>query len=365
MDFSYSEEQTLLQDTTRRFISREYAFEARRAIVAGERGMNPAVWTTLAELGLLALLVPEADGGLGAGPVETHIVMAALGEGLVVEPVLSSAVRATAAIARLGDATQRAQWLAPMAAGELIAVLAEDEAGVHAARAGDGYVLTGEVACVADAPHAGLLLVAAAVEGEGRALFALPADAPGLSMQAYPTFDGRRAADLRLAGVHVSATRRLGTGDVGGVLDAVADLGLAALCAEAIGVLDRALAITTEYARTRQQFGVAIGTFQALQHRMADMFMHLEQARSMAILATVRALDEEASARRRALSAAKVVIGEACRFVGQQAVQIHGGMGVTDELDISHYFKRLFAIEKQFGSTREHLGRYVALRAAA
>lgn len=374
MDFSFSQEQTMLLDMTRRYVAKEYDFEARRRIVASERGISDKAWATLAEVGLLSLLIPEADGGLGAGPVETLLVMQALGEGLVVEPYLSSAVLSTAAIARLGNAEQRAQWLGPMAAGELIAAFAHDEAATRfdplavetsASRVGDGYVLRGRKAVVYDAPHAGLLLVSAQVAGEGLALFALRPDTPGVRLSAYPTFDGRRAADIHLDQVHTPAAARLGGADIGAELAAVLDLGLAALCAEATGVLDRTLATTIEYARTRKQFGVAIGKFQALQHRMADMQIHREQALSMAYLAAVRAADSDPVQRQTALSAAKVVVGEACRFVGQQAVQIHGGMGVTDELDVSHYFKRLFAIEKLFGSTLTHLERFGKLRNAA
>jgi alkylation response protein AidB-like acyl-CoA dehydrogenase len=376
MDFAFTEEQMMLLDTTRRFIEREYDFETRRRIAAAEPGISASAWKTLAELGLLALLIPEDDGGLGGGPVETLLVMTALGEGLVVEPYLPSAVLATSAIARLGNDAQRAEWLAPMGSGELIAALAHDEPAsgddplvldTRAARVGSGYLLSGRKAVVYGAPHAGLLLVSARLDGEGLALFAVRRDTPGLRLSVYPTFDGHRAADVHLDDVHVPATARLGAegADVAAALAAVLDLGLAALCAEATGVIDRALATTIEYARTRKQFGQPIGKFQALQHRMADMQIHREQALSMAYLAAVRAADADAHRRATALSAAKVVIGEACRFVGQQAVQIHGGMGVTDELGVSHQFKRLFAIEKLFGSTLTHLERFGRLRNAA
>jgi alkylation response protein AidB-like acyl-CoA dehydrogenase len=374
MDFSFTDEQNMLLDTTRRYVAREYGFEARQRIVQSETGVSEQAWKTLAEVGLLALLIPEDDDGLGGGPIETLLVMSALGEGLVVEPFLSSAVLGTTAIARLGNAEQRAQWLGPMGAGELVTVFAHDEpttrfdplaVATAAARVGDGFVLRGRKAVVYDAPHAGLLLVSAVIEGAGLGLFAVPSDTPGVRLSAYRTFDGQRAADVHLDSVHVPSAARMGDAYIGAELLTVLDIGLAAICAEAIGVLDRTVETTIEYARTRKQFGVPIGSFQALQHRMADMQIHREQARSMAYLAAVRATDADTMRRQTALSAAKVVIGEACRFVGQNAVQIHGGMGVTDELDVSHYFKRLFAIEKRFGSTLTHLERFGKLRNVA
>jgi len=371
MDFTFTEEQQMLLDTTRRFIAKDLSFEARRRSQAEPDGFSRAGWQGFADLGLLALQVPEAEGGLGGSPIDTMLVMGALGEGLVLEPYLASAVLATSAIAALGNAGQRAELLPALAAGERIAVLAHDETATRfdrlavATRAqadADGYTLSGHKSVIAHAPSADLLLVSARRDDTGAlALFMVPADAAGLRRTAYTTVDGVRAGDVVLDKVRVPATALLdGAADTDAALAGVLDTGLAAVCAEAVGALDRVLAATVEYTRTRKQFGVPISTFQALQHRMADMVLHIEQARSMSYLAAVRCSDTDPAARAAALSAAKVVIGQACRFVGQQAVQLHGGMGVTDELELSHYFKRLMAIELQFGSTDWHLEQYAA-----
>jgi alkylation response protein AidB-like acyl-CoA dehydrogenase len=370
MDFTFSEEQQMLQETTRRFIAKDYGFETRRQIKEKSAcGFSPEVWQGFADLGLLALNIPEAEGGLGGSSIDTMLVMTAMGEGLVLEPYLASAVIATKAVSLLGDDAQRAAMLPAMAAGELIAVLAHDEpatrfdwqaVATRASLVGDSYVLSGHKNVIGHVSAANILLVTARIAAPGAtgplAVFAVPHDAPGLRQQCYTTVDGIRAGDLWLEHVTVPASARLvASADTEARIGEILDVGLAALCAEAVGALDRILAATVEYARTRKQFGVAIGKFQALQHRMADMVLHIEQARSMSYLAAVRCQDGDPVVRRRAMSAAKVVIGQACRFVGQQAVQLHGGMGVTDELNVSHYFKRLMAIELQFGSTDHHL----------
>jgi alkylation response protein AidB-like acyl-CoA dehydrogenase len=369
MDFKFSEEQQMLQETTRRFIAKNYGFEARRQIrEKSAQGFSPEVWHTFADLGLLALNVPEENDGMGGTAIDTMLVMSAMGEGLVLEPYLASAVVATKAITALGNADQRASMLPALASGEKIAVLAHDEPSTRfdwqavtttAAATGNGYALNGHKNVVAHGASADILLVTArlgpAQEKGSLRVFAVPRDASGLRQTPYTTVDGVPASEIRLENVNVAADAILGGNDTETHLRDVLDIGLAAICAEAIGALDRLLAQTVEYTRTRKQFGVPIGRFQALQHRMADMVLHIEQARSMCYLAAVRCTDPDPVARRRAMSAAKVVIGQACRFVGQQAVQLHGGMGVTDELDVSHYFKRLIAIELQFGSTDHHL----------
>jgi alkylation response protein AidB-like acyl-CoA dehydrogenase len=375
MDFTFTEEQQMLLDTTRRFVARDYSFETRRQIKQNApEGFSRAVWQGLADLGLLALNVPEEDGGLGGSAIDTMLVMNALGEGLMLEPYLASAVLATKAIALLGNEAQRAAWMPALAAGEKIAVFAHDEPSTRfdrmaiATRAwplGNGYVITGGKSVIPHGGSADVLLVTARLDRAGEtgpmAVFALQRDAVGLRQTAFTTVDGVRASEITLNQVFVPASALLGTAeDAEAKVAQVLDFGLAAVCAEAVGMLDKLLAATVEYARNRKQFGVPIGKFQALQHRMADMVLHIEQARSMSYLAAVRCTEQDAAARRRALSAAKVVIGQACRFVGQQAVQLHGGMGVTDELDVSHYFKRLMAIELQFGSTDHHLESYAA-----
>jgi alkylation response protein AidB-like acyl-CoA dehydrogenase len=377
MDFTFTEEQQMLQDTTRRFIARDYSFDTRRerARAAREGRADRKVWQGLADLGLTALNVPEEDGGLGGNAIDTMLVMTAMGEGLVLEPFLSSAVLATRALATLGSPAQKEAMLPALAGGEMIAVFAHDEPAsrfdwkaieTSARENDDGYVLSGRKSVIAYAPQADVLLVTARVQGPDQpgamAVFAVPKDASGLRITPFPMVDGAIGGEILLDDVAVPAQALLGesSDDAESRISEVLDAGLAAICAEAVGALDKLLAATVEYARTRKQFGVPIGKFQALQHRMADMVLHIEQARSMAYLASVRCTDTDPARRRRDLSAAKVVVGQACRFVGQQAVQLHGGMGVTDELDVSHYFKRLMAIEMQFGSTDTHLEQVAA-----
>jgi alkylation response protein AidB-like acyl-CoA dehydrogenase len=373
MDFSFNEEQTMLQETVRRFVARDYGFAARHQITQTASGFSRDVWQGFADLGLLALQVPEADEGLGGGPFDTLLVMGAMGEGLVLEPYLSSAVIATHAIARLGNAIQREVMLSSLASGDLIAVLAHDEQttrfdrlqiATRAQKTATGYTLDGHKQVIVHGGSADILLVSAMLDGALK-LFAVPCETAGVVIQRYKTVDSVPAADITLTAVQLPASALLdGAGDTEAALADVLDLGLAALCAEAVGALDKLLAATVEYARNRKQFGQPIGKFQALQHRMADMVLHIEQARSMSYLAAVRCQDADLALRAQALSAAKVVIGQACRFVGQQAVQLHGGMGVTDELDVSHYFKRLMAIELQAGCTDLHLENFARALAA-
>ncbi|MES2106728.1 MAG: acyl-CoA dehydrogenase family protein [Pseudomonadota bacterium] len=375
MDFSFSDEQQMLLDTTRRFVAREYGFEARNRFRRQAGGFSREIWQGFADLGLLAINVPEQHGGLGGGPLETMLVMSALGEGLVLEPYLASAVLASKTIAALGNAGQCAALLPALASGEQIAVLAHEEPATRydwravasrAWRVGDGYILAGHKSVLPHGPSADVLLVTARLAAAGQqgplAVFAIARDTPGLRQLPYTTVDGVVACELWLDQVFVPAAAMLDAAeDAEPALRQVLDSGLAAICAEAVGALDKLLAATIQYTRDRKQFGMPIAKFQALQHRMADMVLHIEQARSMSYLAAVRSADVDAgdgSVRSVVMSAAKVVIGQACRFVGQQAVQLHGGMGVTDELDVSHYFKRLMAIEMQFGSTDHHLEQY-------
>ncbi|HJV84427.1 MAG TPA: acyl-CoA dehydrogenase family protein [Noviherbaspirillum sp.] len=372
MDFTFTEEQQMLLDTTRRFIAKDYGFEARQKIKSNApEGFSRETWQGLADIGLLSLNVPESDGGLGGSPIDTMLVMNAVGEGLLLEPYLASAVLATKTLALLGNEAQRTELLPALAAGEKIAALAHDEPSsrfdrmaieTRAWQVGDGFVLTGHKSVVPHGASADVLLVTARLAKTGEsgplAVFMVPRDTVGLRHVAYKTVDAVPAAELWLNQAYVPATALLDSGDAEAALAQVLDFGLAAVCAEAVGALDKLLAATVEYARNRKQFGQPIGKFQALQHRMADMVLHIEQARSMSYLAAVRCNDADPAVRNRALDAAKVVIGQAARFVGQQAVQLHGGMGVTDELDVSHYFKRLMAIELQFGSTDQHLEAY-------
>lgn len=375
MDFTFTEEQQMLQDTTRRFIAKDYGFEARRQIKEkAPEGFSREVWQSLADIGLLSLNVPEDDGGLNGSAIDNMLVMNAVGEGLLLEPYLASAVMATRTIAAVGNEAQRAELLPALAGGEKIAVLAHEEPQTRFDRmdiqtrawpVGNGYLVTGHKSVVAHGASADTLLVTARIGKAGEdgplAVFRVQADAPGMRKLPYRTVDGVPASDIWLNQVFVPAEAQLnGSDDVEARICDVLDFALAAVCAEAVGALDKMLAATVEYTRNRKQFGQPIAKFQALQHRMADMVLHIEQARSMSYLAAVRCTDPDLQARQRAMSAAKVVIGQACRYVGQQAVQLHGGMGVTDELDVSHYFKRLMAIELQFGSSDHHLEQYAA-----
>ncbi len=381
MDFEFSDEQRQLHDAVRGFLAKEYAFDRLRAIKRSGSGWDQAVWRGLAELGVPAINVPAALGGLGYGPLETLSLMDACGPSLLLEPVMSSAVIATALLSAYAGEPPAAELLRAMARGERIATVAHfepdarfDTRWVRAqARAdGAGYRLDGHKSVV---PHAGLadaLLVSARTAGEagdtgGVALFVVPRGTPGLKLDEYATVDGQRAADVYLRSVQLPAGSRLGppAGSALPALEAAFDIGLAALCAEAVGIMQALLDATMEYLRTRQQFGQPIGRFQALQHRVADMVIHLEQARSMSYLAALRCTCADERERRRALSGAKVVVGEAGRFIGQQAVQLHGGMGMTDELQVSHWFKRLTAIGVMFGDSDAHLQRYAALDRSA
>jgi alkylation response protein AidB-like acyl-CoA dehydrogenase len=371
MDFNFKEEQLQLADALKRWIGRDYGWEARRAIVQSEQGTFDAAWAQMAELGLTALPLPEAQGGFDGTAVDMFLVMQELGRGLVAEPYFATVLGAE--FLKLGGAHH--ELLERVATGELKLACALGERqsrhelrdiATRAVQDGDGWILDGEKKVVLYGGQAGVLVVSGRVEGAQRdeagiALFAVPADAPGVQVTGYRTLDGQRAADVRLSGVRVGADAAIGTPGAGwDILETAADYGAGLLCAESLGAMDALFAATLEYLKTRQQFGVPIGKFQALQHRMADMYIHLEQARSMALLAAVKLASGDASERRRAVSAAKYRVGQAARFVGQQAVQLHGGMGVTDELPASHYFKRLSTIELTLGDSDHHLARFVA-----
>ncbi len=380
MHFTPTPEQQQLAESVQKFLAQNYSFEARKKIVASQEGFSKEVWGKIAELGLLSLQVPEAHGGLAPAPVETLLTLTAFGRALLVEPYLSSAVVATTAIRELGTAAQQETLLPALAAGDLVVVLAHfeprarydlEQVACRAERHGTGWRLDGAKAVVLHAPAAGLLLVSARTSGgpreqAGISLFAVPAATAGLTLRSYRTLDGQCAADLKLDAVQLPADALVGLeGGAFAAISSALDQGVAGLCAEAVGVLQATLDATVDYTKTRKQFAVPIARFQALQHRMADMLMHVEQSRSMAIYAALRAGSADLVERHKALSAAKVIIGQACRYVGQQAVQLHGGMGVTDELWVSHAFKRLAALELSLGDTEHHLERFVALSRAA
>ena len=375
MDFNFKEEQLQLADALKRWIARDYTFEARRAIVGSPAGVSEAAWATLAELGLTALPLPEAQGGFDGDAVDMFVVMQELGRGLVVEPYFATMFGAE--FLRRGRAHEA--LLERVAAGDLklASALGERQSrhdlrdiATRAAPDGAGWRLNGEKKVVLHGAQAGVLIVSARTAGaqrdeDGITLFAVPADAAGVAMRDVRMLDGQRAADVLLRDVTVGADAVIGAVDEGWtILEAAADHGAGLLCAEALGAMDALFGATLDYLKTRQQFGVPIGKFQALQHRMADMYVHLEQARSMALLAAVRLADDartgNAAERRRAVAAAKYRVGQAARFVGQQAIQLHGGMGVTDELPASHYFRRLSTIELTLGDCDHHLARFIA-----
>jgi alkylation response protein AidB-like acyl-CoA dehydrogenase len=376
VDFELSEEQRQLREAVEGFLAKEYTFERLRAIKHSGAGWDRGVWRALAELGVTALNVPTSCGGLGYGPTETLAVMEACGPSLVLEPVLTSAVIATALLRHYEKAAPAADLLSAMAVGERIAALAHAEPGsrfdtswieTRVESLAEGYRLDGHKAVVAHAGLADALLVSARTGGaagdaRGISLFIVPRPTPGLKLAEYLTLDGQRAAEVYLDDVRLPLSARLsGEADALPAIEAALDIGLGALCAEAVGIMQAVVKATVEYLNTRQQFGQPIGRFQALQHRVADMVTHLQQARSMSYLAAMRCGSSDLEMRRRALSAAKVVIGEAARFIGQQSIQLHGGMGMTDELQVSHWFKRLTAVEMLFGDCDFHLHRYVGL----
>jgi alkylation response protein AidB-like acyl-CoA dehydrogenase len=378
MDFNFKEEQLQLADALKRWVARDYTFEARRDIVASPSGVSDTAWATLAELGLTALPLPEAQGGFDGDAVDMFVVMQELGRGLVVEPYFATMFGAE--FLRRGRAHDA--LLERVAAGDLkLACALGERQSRHdlrdvATRAapdtpdGGGWRLHGEKKVVLHGAQAGMLIVSARTAGaqrdeDGITLFAVPADAAGVVTRDVRMLDGQRAADVLLRDVKVGADAVIGTVGAGwAILEAAADYGAGLLCAEALGAMDALFGATLDYLKTRQQFGAPIGKFQALQHRMADMYVHLEQARSMALLAAVRLADDvggdQAAERRRAVAAAKYRVGQAARFVGQQAIQLHGGMGVTDELPASHYFRRLSTIELTLGDCDHHLARFIA-----
>jgi alkylation response protein AidB-like acyl-CoA dehydrogenase len=376
MDFNFSDEQQLLADTVQRFIRDDYSFEARREILKSKAGWSRETWQALSGLGLTALNVPEEHGGLGSGPVETMLVMNALGEGLLLEPFLPAAVLTPVLLTRLGDAAAAEQLLPEIASGERIVIVAHQEpqargeinsVAVRAEKTSNGYVLDGVKSVVSGAGAADELLITARISGrtsdiDGVSVFRVDPKASGVTVKDYGTFDGQRAADIELKKVTVPAANLIGTeGRAFAAIEAAHEQAISALCAEAVGIMKAVNATTLEYTKNRKQFGQPISRFQVLQHRMADMFLHSEQARSMSYLAAIKCVDPDAAERRRALSAAKVVIGQAGRFIGQQAVQLHGGMGMTDELMVSHYFKRLTAIDLTLGDADFHLQQFAAV----
>jgi alkylation response protein AidB-like acyl-CoA dehydrogenase len=374
MNFDYNEEQQLLADSVQRFVQKDYDFEARKKIIASPEGCSPEVWSTFAEMGLLGLPVSPDYGGFGGGAMDMTAVMEAFGEALVVEPYLATVGLGARLVARAGSDAQKQAILPAVAEGKMKLALAQTDEGARydlarvatrAAKSGSGWKLEGRKRVVLGAPSADRLIVSATT-GKGVSLFLVDRTAAGVKLAPCSTVDGMRAADVELAGVQVGADALLGAEGQGlEVLEEAVDFATALVCAEAVGAMKYANDATLEYLKTRKQFGVTIGTFQALQHRIVDMFIAAEQARSMATLAASKAdTAADANERRRGISAAKIRVADACRHISQESVQLHGGMGMSDELKVSHSFRRLTVIAQQFGDADHHLARFTATEAA-
>ncbi len=373
MNFEHTEDRRMLADTLDRFVRERYPFATRDRIAKSTQGYSSEIWQELAGLGVIGALFTEADGGFGGAGFDIAVVFESLGRGLVVEPFLP-AVLAGSAIAAAGNSAQK-QWIEKIVAGEAIVALAHDEAGAHytlshvaaaAKRGGEGWVLNGAKCVVQNAESAAAFVVSARVSGAvddeaGIALFIVPSGTAGVTLLGYPTIDGGRAAEVTLSDVRLPADALLGgEGDGYATLEKAVGAGIVALCAEALGAMGEAKNATLEYLRTRKQFGVPLGSFQALQHRMATMLLEIEQARS-AVINAAAALDGERIDRERALSAAKYSIGRIGTLVAEESIQMHGGIGMTWELPLAHYAKRLVMIDHQLGDEDHHLQRYIAL----
>lgn len=372
MNFNLTEEQQMLQDSLRRFLANEYTFDKRTAIINGGKGLDQKTWGAFAEMGLLGFTFPEENDGLGGNAIDTMLVMDCFGRALVVEPYLATVVLCGGLIRDGGSDAQKAEILPAITAGERLLAFAHTEAGARynlnyvktrAESANDGYVLNGAKTAVIHGGQADQLIVSArtcgqTTDADGLSLFLVDASASGVDVQDFATHDGQRTAIVTLTNVQVGADALIGTqGSASGLIEKATDLGIAALCAEAVGAMEALNETTLEYLKTRKQFGVPIGKFQVLQHRMADMFIAAEHAKSMAILAASEADSDDRDHRREALSMAKTLVGQSARDVGEQAVQLHGGMGVTDEMFASHLFKRLVLINLLLGDADYHLAR--------
>lgn len=365
MDFDFTDDQHMLRDTVRKWVEKAYTFDRRQGIVK-EGGYSPAAWKELAELGLLGLFVSEENGGMGFGPVDAMVVMEELGRGIVMEPFAAVSLVATSLL-NAGHAPSAALWLQGIAEGKERVVLAHQERSARyrlahvettAVNHGGTWQLTGTKTVVPAGARAGAFIVPARVSGAvddpaGIALFLVSKGEKGVSVRSFPTQDGASAADVVLT--EADAIELLAAGPAFASLEHAIDIGTAALCAEAVGVMDKLVETTVEYMNTRKQFGVTIASFQALRHRVADVKMQLELARSMSYFATLK-LAEPAPARRRAVAQAKYQLGQSMRFVGQQCIQLHGGIGVTEEYTAGHYFKRLTVMEMTYGDSLHQLG---------
>jgi alkylation response protein AidB-like acyl-CoA dehydrogenase len=375
MNFELSDEQQLLSETIKRFVATHYSFDARAKIIASPAGHSEDVWAALAEMGVLGLPFAEAHGGFGGTTVDVMLVMEAIGEGLLVEPYLATVGLGGRFVARAGTQAQQERTLPALIQGKHTLAFAHTEAGarydlrqvgLRARRAGGGFTLDGDKRMVLHGAGADTLVVSARTSGgdtdaAGLSLFLVPRATPGVSVKDHRTIDNLRAADVRFTNVAVDADALLGReGEAYPLIEETVDYATALCGAEAVGAIRYANEATLEYLKTRRQFGVPIGSFQALQHRMVDMMISYEQARSMSYLACVKIDTAEPDERRRVISAAKVKIADACRHVSQESVQLHGGMGMTEELKVSHTFRRLTMLAQAFGDAEHHLERFAA-----
>ena len=375
MDFNFTEEQDMVRDGLSRLVREQYDADTRRGVIESESGWRPEIWAQLAELGLLGMPFSEEDGGFGGGAIDAMIAMEEFGKGLVVEPFVPTVVCAGGFLRHAGTAEQKAEHIGGIVDGSRIYAFAYAEPQgrydyadltTTAKNEGDGYTLNGHKSVVIGAPWATHLIVTARTSGEQRdrdgvSVFVVDKSADGIVTRDYPTVDGRRASEVYFENAAIPADALIGEEGAGlPLIERVTDEAIAAQCAEACGAMKVAHAMTLDYSKQRKQFGVPIGTFQVLQHRMVDMFTEYEQAVSMTYLATLK-LDADEAERKRTVSAAKVRVGQAARFVGQEAIQIHGGMGMTDEMAIGHYFKRLTIFDSEFGNVDHHMKRHIAL----
>ena len=375
MDFSFTSEQDQLRETVARLVRQQYDFDTRRKVAKSESGWRPEMWAQFAELGLLGASFSEDEGGFGGGPIEAMIISEEFGKGLVIEPYLQTVIVGGNFLRHGGSAAQKEEHVAGLIGGESIFAFAYSEpksrydlndVSTTAKKDGAGYTLNGHKAVVVGAPFATHLFVTARTSGGQRdkggiTVFLVPKNAKGVTTRDYPTVDGLRASEVYFENVSVGADAVIGKVDNGlPLVEKVVDYAIAALCAEACGGFKVLNEATITYAKQRKQFGQPIANFQVLQHRMVDMFMAAEQAISMTYMVTLK-LDESDKARKLAASGAKVQIGKSGRLISQDAVQIHGGMGMTDELNVGHFFKRVTMIESQFGNTDWHLRRYTEL----
>ena len=375
MDFTFNEEQTLIQGQVEQFIQRDYDWESRQSLILTDSGYSLDNWNTFAELGWLGISISDDSGGFGGSSVDTMILMEEFGKGLVLEPFLETVVMCAELIDKAGTLEQKKDVLTDVVEGKIQLALAYAEPQsrfnladvmTEAKLESDNFILNGFKSVVMNGPNANKFIISARTSGDQRdesgiSLFLVDAEVSGLSSRDYQTVDNRRASELTLESVVIPRSCLIGELDEGFmVLDAAIDRSILAISAEAVGAMEVLYKTTVEYTKTREQFGTPIGKFQVLQHRMVDMFMEYEQCKSLLYMATMKH-DEDSADAKKAISGLKYQIGNASKFIGQQSVQLHGGMGVTDELNVGHYFKRLTTIGTIFGNSDYHLKKYTSL----